>query len=346
MHRVASKIGLFVGCVAGGVGWLLAAIGFSVPVHAALVGIVAALTAYGAASHLLGRRLDHISSVLNDLLVQGGRDAVDGVGHQADELDELVRRSDQALHAVNKHIAALNRAESFRREYVGDVSHEIKTPIFAIHGFAETLLSGALDDRSVSRTFVEKILQNANRLNTLAKDLSEISRLDTGALKLTIGPFDAGMMLQEVCENFEVAARSKDVDVQLDVDEGVRLVQGDRERICQVMANLVDNAVKYTNSGGWVKVGVELESPDDARLFVLDNGIGIEPENIDRVTERFFRTEKSRSRSQGGTGLGLSIAKHILAAHGTSLRVESSVGNGSAFSFTLPSKGVSEAIKQ
>lgn len=346
MHRVASKIGLVAAFVAGGAGWLLAVMGLTLPAYAALVGFVTGLTAYAAASHLLGRRLDHVSSVLNDLLAQSGRDAVAGAGNNADELDELVRRSDQALHAVNRHIATLDRAESFRREYVGDVSHEVKTPIFAIQGFAETLLSGALDDRNVSRSFVEKILHHANRLNALATDLSEISRLDTGALKLSIGPFDAGTMLQEVRESFEVAARSKEVDVQLDVDEGARAVQGDRERICQVISNLVDNAIKYTNSGGWVRVGLEQESPEDVRLSVTDNGIGIEPENIDRITERFFRTEKSRSRTQGGTGLGLSIVKHILAAHGSSLRIESRLGEGSVFSFTLPRGAVFEPIKR
>lgn len=332
MHRVAFKIGLFVACAAGIFGWLVAEIGVAPWVYGALAAIVAGAAAYAVAARLLGRRLNHVASVLDHLLADGGR--VSAV--QGDEVDLLLRRSDQAMHAVRKQIADLNRTEKYRREYVGDVSHEIKTPIFAIYGFAETLLSGAIDDPSVRRNFVEKILHHANRLNALVRDLSDISRLETGALKLSTAPFTTASMFQEIRDSLEVAARVKVIDVRIDVGVGAGAVEGDRERIIQVMTNLVDNAITYTNSGGWVMVRAEKEASEIVRLSVHDNGIGIEPEEIGRITERFYRTEKSRSRNQGGTGLGLSIVKHILAAHGTTLHIESEVGRGSVFSFNLP----------
>ncbi len=335
MYRVAFKIGLVVAVVAGGVGWLAAYTGASPWLHGAGMALASGLTAYVVAAHLLGYRLNHVAAVLDKLFEQVGRTAVDS-DVQGDEVDRLVRRSDQALHAVQKHVSKLNHDDKYRREFVGDVSHEIKTPVFAIHGFAETLLSGALEDRSVSRSFVEKILNHANRLTALARDLSDISRLETGAMKLSMEPFDAGGMLEEVCESLEIAAEKKDIDVRIEVGEGAGCIQGDRERICQVMTNLLDNAIKYTNCSGWVKVCAAPAAKGAVRLSVQDNGIGIDEEDIDRVTERFYRTEKSRSRNQGGTGLGLSIVKHILAAHGTSLRIESDIGRGSTFSFTLP----------
>lgn len=261
----------------------------------------------------------------------------DGAPHDGDdEIDVLLRRADQASIAVRRRIAELKRADHHRREYVGDVSHELKTPIFAIQGFAETLLTGALDDRKVSRGFVEKILQNAGRLNALVRDLTDISRLEAGALVLTMAPLDVRQMLEDVREGQDLAARAKAIEVRVEVEADVSHVRGDRERIRQVLANLVDNAVKYTDCGGIVRLRAETAAPGDVRLAVIDNGIGIGDEDVYRVTERFYRADKSRSRAQGGTGLGLAIVKHILAAHRTSVAIDSTVGRGSTFSFTLP----------
>lgn len=336
MHRVALKIGLVAAVAAGVTGSLVAGLSAVPWAYGALTAVVAGTAAYAAAAHYLGDRLEHVASVLNDLIREGGRG--DGSAtHQGDEVDRLVRRSDQALHAVRKRVAEQNRTENFRRDYVGDVSHEIKTPVFAIQGFAETLLNGALDDLTVSRSFVEKIFHHANRLDSLAADLSEISRLETGALKLAMAPFELRSVLEEVCESLDVAARQKDIEVRVVVDDDIRM-RGDRERICQVLTNLVDNAIKYTDSGGWVEVRAMREPSGDILFSVQDNGLGLAPDEIERVTERFYRAEKSRSRNQGGTGLGLSIVKHILAAHGASLRIESHVGEGSVFSFTLPTE--------
>ena len=341
MRRLALKIALAAGAAAAGATWLCAAIVLDARAgEAALVASVSAVGACAAAflsvTRIIGPRLRYVGSVLDHLLDEGSGGA--GARAQSDvSPDHLVRQSDRALHAVRKREAEMNRTDIYRREYVGDVSHEIKTPVFAIRGFAETLLNGALSDPSVNRAFVEKIFHHADRLGALADDLSEVSRLETGQMKLSPAAFTVTPLVVEVIDSLEMAARTKGIAVRLGVSGSDLVAEGDRARIGQVLTNLLDNAVRYTDSGGWVEIGAERIDPNTVRLAVKDSGIGIDPQDIDRITERFYRTEKSRSRSRGGTGLGLSIVKHILAAHGSVLLVESQVGVGSTFSFTLPS---------
>ena len=341
MRRLALKIAVATSASAAAAVLLSAVLLSDVrPDTSALIAAVAAAgagaAAYVAVTRLMGPRMRYVGSVLDELLGEGKRD--DGSVESADSPDQLVRKSDRALHAVRKREAELNRTDSFRREYVGDVSHEIKTPVFAIRGFAETLLNGALNDESVNRAFVEKIYHNADRLSVLADDLSELSRLETGQMKLVPSPFSVASLMEEVRDSLEMAAREKGIDVRLEVAGTDLAAAGDRARIGQVLTNLLDNAVRYTDAGGWVALRAEQIDPRTIRLSVRDSGIGIDPQDIDRITERFYRTEKSRSRSRGGTGLGLSIVKHILAAHGTTLQIESKVGVGSTFSFTLPAE--------
>ncbi|MEX0747624.1 MAG: HAMP domain-containing sensor histidine kinase [Rhodothermales bacterium] len=313
--------------VVGGLASLLSIvpIGF-ILLLSAVVGVSTALLVRGYVLARL-RRIDAALTQLRDGRLESDTDEA------GDELERLARKSDQAIHAVNRRLAELNRAEDYRREYLGDVSHELKTPIFAIQGFAETLLSGALDDANVNRSFVDKILQNANRLTTLVRDLSEISRLETGSLKITPGRFSISEVMNEVKDSLELAAGTRGIDLKLEVHGGY--VQGDRERIRQVLTNLVENSIKYNNPGGCVQLTAE-RAEGGVRIVVQDNGIGISAVDLPRVTQRFFRADKSRSRSQGGTGLGLSIVKHILVGHGASLQIESELGIGSTFSFILP----------
>lgn len=340
MRRVALKIALAAGAAAAVAAWLCAVVLLDARAGAAaLVATVSAAGACAAAflsvTRLIGHRLRYVGSVLDELLDEGSRHA--GEDSVADDSpDHLVRQSDRALHAVRKREAELNRTDTYRREYVGDVSHEIKTPVFAIRGFAETLLNGALNDPSVNRAFVEKIYHHADRLGGLAHDLSEVSRLETGQMKLVPAPFAVAALMEEVRDILDIAAREKGVVVRLDAGRADVAAEGDRARIGQVLTNLLDNAIQYTDPGGWVELSAAQIDSNIIRVAVKDSGIGIEPQDIDRITERFYRTEKSRSRSRGGTGLGLSIVKHLLAAHGSALQVESQVGVGSTFSFTLP----------
>lgn len=334
MQRIAAKTAWTAALLAGGACLLVALvtrISYAWPVAvAAAVGPAM----YFAVRRRVTDRLQGVHDALGEIRrEQGYADAP--IDNSGDEIDRLVRRGDQTRYAVRKHISDLSRADNYRREYVGDVSHEIKTPVFAIQGFAETLLNGALEDPEVNRGFVRKILHHAFRLSALAKDLGEISRLETGAFQLDRESFAAEDIFEEVAESLEHAARKRNIRLHSEIHPGVEWVDGDRDQLRQVLVNLVDNAIKYNNDGGEVRL-VARRSGEFVRISVEDNGIGMHGEDVSRVTERFFRVDKSRSRAQGGTGLGLSIVKHILGAHGAEIDIESAPGAGSTFSFSLP----------
>lgn len=254
---------------------------------------------------------------------------------QSDELNSLIWQVYRTGRALEKEIEELQRMENYRREFLGNVSHELKTPIFSIRGFTETLLEADPGDEATRRAFLEKILRNADRLANLVRDLTEISRLETGELQLQRAPFDLSALVGEVIESMEPLAVARQVLLRGDVPEKLPCVLGDRERLRQVLVNLVDNAIKYNNPGGFVEVRLT-QWGDHVRVAVVDNGIGIAPQHIPRLTERFYRVDRSRSREQGGTGLGLAIVKHILNAHQTRLEIESTPGKGSTFAFQLP----------
>lgn len=254
-----------------------------------------------------------------------------------DELDYLIKQSVRASKTVEREIQRLNRIENYRKEFIGDISHELKTPIFAIQGFIETLLNGAIDDDEVNRQFLKKAMRNVNRLIYLTKDLMEISKLETGELKSEVQDIYLRDITMDVVESLQYKAQKEDVEIEFEDFNKNLLVSADRNQIKQVLINLIENAIKYNKPGGKVKVGARPYSKDRQRVlvYVQDTGIGIEPQYIERVTERFFRVDKSRSREKGGTGLGLAIVKHIMEAHGEEFYIESTPNVGSTFSFTL-----------
>lgn len=254
-----------------------------------------------------------------------------------DELNYLIKQSIRASKTVEREIQRLNRIENYRKEFIGDISHELKTPIFAIQGFIETLLNGAIDDDEVNRQFLKKAMRNVNRLIYLTKDLMEISKLETGELKSEVQDIYLRDVVMDVVESLQYKAQKEDVEITVEQFDKNLLVSADRNQIKQVFINLIENAIKYNREGGSVTIGVKNypEGEDRIMVFVEDTGIGIEQEYIDRVTERFFRVDKSRSREKGGTGLGLAIVKHIMEAHGEEFFIESTPNVGSTFSFTL-----------
>ena len=297
-----------------------------------LVGAVA----YAVAHRLLAARL-HLARTTLRQIRKRQFDNLDAVRlPRGDELNDLIWQVYRAGQAHEKEIREMQRLADYRREFLGNVSHELKTPIFAVRGFAETLLGGALDDERVRRSFVEKILRNAERLGNLVRDLSEVSRLEMGELEMTWAPFDLSALACEVVESLEPIAAAREVALAHHVPRALPALVGDRERIRQVLINLVDNAIKYNRPGGHVEV-VARRLPEGAvKVLVVDDGIGIGAEHLPRLTERFFRVDTSRSRRQGGTGLGLAIVKHIVQAHGGRLLIESRPGQGSTFGFVLP----------
>ncbi len=337
VNRLALKTAAVTGAVAGIVafGVLLA-----MPrglVAAPLVGLAAGLAAYATVQTLVARRLE----LARDTLRSARKRRFEALGQirsaeDRDELDELLWQVYRAGRVLQQEIERLEQLENYRREFLGNVSHELKTPIFVISGFAEQLLDGAIDDPAVNRRFVDKIGRNALRLNNLARDLLAISRIESGELQMTHAAFSVAALVEEVADALEPVAEAKEVTVLQRLPPHLPPVTGDREQLRQVLINLVDNAIKYNNVGGRVEVAARATTDGTVRVSVVDDGIGVPPEEIPRLTERFYRVDRSRSRSQGGTGLGLAIVKHILEAHRQRLRIESRPNYGSSFSFELP----------
>lgn len=282
-------------------------------------------------------RLEKLNRVTRNIARKRFEDYENLVTDNIDELDYLIRQSIRASKTVEREIQRLNRIENYRKEFIGDISHELKTPIFAIQGFIETLLNGAIEDEDVNRQFLKKAMRNVNRLTFLTKDLMEISKLETGELKSEVQDIYLGNLVMDVVESLQYKAQKENVKIKTEEIGKNILVSADRNQIKQVLINLVENAIKYNRPEGTVTVGVKpfSKNRDRVLVYIQDTGIGIEQQYIDRVTERFFRVDKSRSREKGGTGLGLAIVKHIMEAHGEEFFIESTSNVGSTFSFTL-----------
>ncbi len=246
------------------------------------------------------------------------------------ELEEELKRTHERL---KNDIEYLRKLEKVRTEFLGNVSHELKTPIFAIQGYVETLLNGAIYDDKVNKHFLEKALNHISNLNNLVTDLIDISMIESGEMRLSFRYFDAQEYFSSIVEEFRQFAEGKDLSISLTAPAGNIQVYGDKAKIRHVMNNLINNAIKYTETGS---ISVILEDEGKSVLIsVKDSGIGIPSEDLDRIFERFYRVDKDRSREVGGTGLGLAIVKHIVEAHGSKVAVESQPGTGSCFSFRL-----------
>lgn len=230
-------------------------------------------------------------------------------------------------------IASLKKLEQVRTEFLGNVSHELRTPIFTIQGFLETLLDGAMYDNKVNRTFLQKANQHTHNLNSLLNDLIDISMIESGQMRMSFRYFDVNEFLNSIVHDMRSHAQNKDIQLILHTNVNISTIFGDKEKLKQVMVNLIINAIKYTEKGS-VEIGVTDEGKR-TKIYVRDTGIGIAKSDLDRIFERFYRVDKDRSRAQGGTGLGLAIAKHIIEAHGSKIDVISDPGRGSTFSFSL-----------
>jgi two-component system, OmpR family, phosphate regulon sensor histidine kinase PhoR len=236
-----------------------------------------------------------------------------------------------------KEIDELKKLEAFRKEFIADVSHELKTPIFAAQGFVHTLLDGAVNDKNVRTKFLRKAAKSLDGLDVLVQDLLTLSHIETGQIKMHFEAVDIYALTQEVFEQFEDKSEKKAITLRIESDRNRVMVYADRQRIMQVMTNLISNALKHSQDGSEVVVGFRI-GKKTVNILVSDSGEGIAAEHLPRIFERFYRVDKSRSREKGGTGLGLAIVKHILEGHSTRPEVESTPGKGSVFSFKLPRK--------
>jgi two-component system, OmpR family, phosphate regulon sensor histidine kinase PhoR len=295
------------------------------------------LVVYFVSAFLHNRRIEAINKVVKNLSRKKFEEYNNLEGKSRDELDYILLQTIRASSMVEKEILRLNKIENYRKEFIGDISHELKTPIFAIQGFIETLLNGAIHDKEVNEVFLKKAMRNVNRLIYLTKDLMEISRLETGEMKSNFQEMYLRDVVLDVVESLQYKAQKESVDIIVkDFDKNLQ-VRADRNQIKQVLINLIENGIKYNREGGNVEIGINenKKNSDKIWLYIRDTGIGIDKKDIARVTERFFRVDKSRSREKGGTGLGLSIVKHIIEAHGETLKIESEPDMGSTFQFTL-----------
>jgi two-component system phosphate regulon sensor histidine kinase PhoR len=245
-----------------------------------------------------------------------------------------------AVVAVLRDLTEAERAEKTRRDFIANVSHELRTPLTSIQGYTETLLDGG--DSTHSREFLEIIRKNAIRMSRLTEDLLTLARVESGEQRFDKQQVTPAELLREAAQSFRERAQIADTELSIE-DTAPGLVSADREAIHQVFANLMDNAAKYGTSGGRIVVGAR-PGKNGVEFYVRDFGTGIPSEHLGRLFERFYRVDKARSRESGGTGLGLAIAKHIVLAHGGSIRAESQLGSGSTFVFTLPT--VAEAVPE
>jgi two-component system phosphate regulon sensor histidine kinase PhoR len=242
------------------------------------------------------------------------------------------------LVMVVDDVTELRRLEQVRTEFIANVSHELRTPLTAIQGYLETLLGGALEEREHARRFVEIAFRHTERLGRLLNDLTDLSNIELGKVSLRLAPTPLDAVVDAVLEIVAAKARDGGVVLHADVSSGLSVL-ADHDRILQVLINLVDNAVKYTPSGGAVTVRAHAAADGRVEISVSDTGVGIPRADLPRITERFYRVDKARSRELGGTGLGLAIVKHLVFAHGGEMTIESEEGQGTTVRVTLPAGG-------
>ncbi|MBM3916746.1 MAG: sensor histidine kinase [Sphingomonadales bacterium] len=253
-------------------------------------------------------------------------------------IDDLVAQGEQDVQdwkqKRTQEIEKLKEQAAFRKEFLGNLAHELKTPVFSIQGYIDSLLDGGMEDPAIRKTFLERAALSTERMTHILDDLDQLTKLELERIPLDIRSFDLLELIQETFEAMELIAKEKRFGLRTDVSEPFCYVNADRNKMTQVLLNLISNAISYGNEGGELCINV-VEIENTYNIQIKDNGPGIEPEHIPRLFERFYRVEKSRNRNEGGSGLGLAIVKHIIESHGQQIQVSSTFGIGTTFTFSL-----------
>ncbi len=253
------------------------------------------------------------------------------------DLDFLENEINKYAKLKKLEVQSFKDKAEFRKEFIGNVAHELKTPLFAVQGYISTLLDGAMDNPEILKKYLQRADKGVDRLIYIVQDLDMITKIEFGENKLSKSNFDILILIKNIFEDLEMKAKNKNISLLInDSEKSSIMVYADMERIQQVITNLIVNSIKYGDTNGTTEVSIEPFKTKKIVIRIADNGEGIEAEHIPRLFERFYRVDKSGSRSEGGSGLGLSIVKHIIDAHNESIFVESKYGIGSEFSFTLP----------
>jgi len=248
--------------------------------------------------------------------------------------DYLSPKTDTFVSQKEKELMALQSSEKYRREFFGNVSHELKTPIFNIQGYVDTLIDGALHDEDVNEKYLLRTSKSVDRLIYIVRDLESIAKLESSELKLEMSKWNLKHLINEIIDQFEIKANKKKIKL-IHMENSTDLyVYADKDKMSQVFYNLISNSIKYGKKNGTTTIQLH-QTKSISNISIKDNGIGIEEKNISRLFERFYRVDKSRSRDQGGTGLGLAIVKHIIEAHGQNIIVKSTFSHGTEFSFSV-----------
>ncbi len=261
-------------------------------------------------------------------------DNINNVKVSANEIENLNNEIIAWAEERKNEIERLKKLEVYRKEFLGNVSHELKTPIFNIQGYVLTLLDGGLEDQSINRNFLQRTEKSIDRMITIIDDLEAISQLETGELQIEPEKFDIVTLVKDAVEAQDMKATNKGIIITVEEEKQI-FVLADRFRIRQVIVNLIVNSIKYGKEYGETKIRF-YDVGENISIEIADNGIGIAKEHLPRLFERFYRVDKSRSRDIGGTGLGLAIVKHIIEAHNQTINVMSTEDVGTVFSFTLP----------
>lgn len=301
--------------------------------------IVGFITSYIVFYYLIEKYLYSKIKLIYKLIhnLKLGRDLRDALGESTsvDPIGDVEKEVKDWAREKKVEIEELRRQEKFRKEFLSNISHEFKTPLFAIQGYIEAILDDEADDKDMTLQFLKKAQRNVDRLSYLINDLNEISKLETGEIPINYTKFRINDLIKEVFEQLELRAKQHQIKLifKQKYDEAF-LVRADRDKVCQVLINLIDNSFKYGTKGGSTSVSL-FELHDQILVEVTDDGAGINEKHLPRLFERFFRIDSSRSREVGGSGLGLAIVKHIIEAHQQTINVRSTEGVGSTFGFTL-----------
>lgn len=279
------------------------------------------------------RKIKLIYKIIHDSKLDKGKKKLKMLNSSS--LDEVNEEVVRWAETTEKEIQSLKLLEQYRKDFVGNISHELKTPIFSIQGYLHTLLDGGIHDENINLKYLQRAVNNAERLQSIVEDLEEISKLESGKLILDMRKFDIKALAKEVMDDLEVMASEKNIKLVFKdgADQPFNVI-ADRENIRQVLTNLVTNSVKYGKEGGNTRISF-YDIDKNVLVEVSDNGLGIEDVHLKHLFDRFYRVDTSRSREQGGSGLGLSIVKHIIEAHNQTINVRSTQGVGSTFGFTL-----------